>query len=255
MGGDATDGEFVLEPVRRAGVFEELLVGPRTRSELGEQLDVSRATLHRIAQFLKDNDLARETDEGLELTTLGRVVATAVTDYVDRATEARRLSPLLNVVDPSSAAVEFDLSLFEDATVTLPKPGQPGRPAQRVVDIVEDAEWVRGFGPVVIPIYVEVFHREILDGMSTELIVAPDVVEGLERAYAEKFAEAAETGRLDMWRHDDLPFGLFITPTVVGVAGYDDDDVLRVVVDGEGDRLKEWAEDVFETYRDDARPM
>ncbi|PSQ19813.1 hypothetical protein BRD00_00765 [Halobacteriales archaeon QS_8_69_26] len=255
MSGDGTDEEFVLEPVRRVEVFRALLRGPRTRSELGETIDASRATLHRIVQFLEANDLARETDEGIELTSLGRVVAGAVTDYVDRATDARRLAPLLNVVDLSSVPFEFDLSLFEDATVTLPKPGQPQRPAQRVIDIIEEADRVRGFGPVVMPIYVEVFHREILDGMATELIVGPDVVAGLEQAYAEKFAEAAETGNLDMWIREDLPFGLFITPGVVGIVGYDEDDVLRVVVDAESDRLHEWAEDVYETYREDAQKV
>lgn len=255
MSGDRGDEEFVLEPVRRATVFEALLTEPRTRSDLQEKVGVSRATLHRIVKFLEDTDLAQETDDGIVLTSLGQVVAQAVTEYVDRVTEARRLSPLLNLVNLSSDHFELDLSLLADTTVTLPQPGQPQRPAHRVVELVEDAEWAWGFGPVVLPIYVDVFHRKILDGMHTRLVVEPDVITGLEQSYAEKFTEASETGNLEMRIHDDLPFGLLITHDAVAIIGYDEDGFIRVIVDGDRDRLQTWADDVFESYFDNARAL
>jgi predicted transcriptional regulator len=247
--------EFALEPVKRVAVFEALLGGTPTRTELGEQLDVSRATLHRIVSFLTEADLAVETDDGLALTSHGRLVGEEVTGYVDRVTTARELEPLVSAVDLSALPAEFDLALFRNAQVVLPKPGQPQRPAQRIVELVEGADRVRGLGPVVLPVFVELFHREILDGMTVEMVIEPDVVEGLEEAYAEQFDAATATGNLDVGLHDALPFGLVLTADAVGLIGYDEDDVLRAVVESEDDDLRAWATTLFETYRESATSL
>ena len=248
---DVSDEEFVLEPVKRAGVFERLLEGSASRKELEKALDVSRATLHRIVTFLGEHDLVVEDDD-VSLTPLGRIVAREVTGYVDRMDAAGKLAPLLNESDFEAVSTPLDLSLLEDARVTLPKSGQPQLPAQRVVDIVDDAAFVRGFGPVVMPIYVDVFHRRITDGMQAELLVEPDVMEGLEGPYQEALAESLSSGNLDIAIHDALPFGLVITDSVVGLLGYDHDDVLRIFVEADGAGLREWADAVYEEYREEA---
>lgn len=248
---DGTDEEFVLEPVKRVRVFESLLTGDATRSELGEELGVSRATLHRIVTFLRENDLVVE-DDVVQLTPLGRTVAREVTGYVDRMETASDLAPLLNESDFESLPEPLDLAWLDDATVTLPKPGQPQRPAQRVVDLVDEAESVKGFGPVVMPIYVEVFHRRITGGMAAELVVEPDVMDGLEGPYQDALVESLASGNLDIAIHEELPFGLLITESVVGLLGYDNDDVLRIFVEGQHDELNRWAESIYDSYREEA---
>lgn len=255
MTNDRAEESFLLEPVKRVAVFEALLAGPSTRSDLGEELDVSRATLHRIVTFLDDEALIEERDGTLSLTSLGEVVAGEVTSYVDRMSTARNLAPLLNGIDLDAVPATFDLALFEDARATRPKPGQPQRPAQRVVEMVEEADHVKGFGPVLLPIYVEVFHREILDGTETELLIEPDVVEGLEGVYAEKFEEALETGDLAISVHEHLPFGLVLTPDAVGLLGYDEEEFLRILVESTDETLREWAEDVFNQYAAEATAL
>lgn len=255
MPGDEVDEEFVRKPVQRAALFVALREGPATRAELAERLDVSSATLHRIVRFLDGHDLAVETDEGLELTPLGEVVAATVADYVEGMTTASRLAPLINGIDPAGLPEPFDLSLFADASVTLPAPSQPNMPAQRFVEILEGADSIRGLGPVVLPIYVEVFHREILEGMDAELVIEPTVLAGLEEGYAEPLADALATGQLSISIHDDLPFGLFVTPGMAGILGYDREDVLRILVEGTGEDLRAWAEAVYEHYRAAADPL
>lgn len=255
MPASQVDQEVLTEPLKRVDAFDRLLEGPASRGELQEELDVSRATLHRVATFLQEEEFAVETDAGLELTAVGREVAAAATGYAERVGAARRLSPLLNEVDLDALPVPLDVELLADARVVLPKPGQPGRPAQRVVDAVEETERIRGFAPVVLPIYVEAFHREILDGMETELVVAPDVIDGLDETYTDKFREAIETERLDVFVHEDVPLGLYVTAEMVGIVGYDEDDVVRIVVESDDEALRSWAEEVFERYREDATPM
>jgi predicted transcriptional regulator len=249
------DAEFVLEPVRRAAALEHLLSETASRSELQDHLDVSRATLHRIVTFLRDNDLLVETDDGLELTTLGELVGEEVTGYVDRMETARQLAPLLNGMDTGALAEPLSLDLFEDVSVTRPGPGRPQRPAQRVVELVEHSDSIRGFSPVVMPIYVEVFDREIRAGTETQMIVEPSVLAGLEEEYTGQLEGSMATGNLELLVHERLPFGMFLTPETVALLGYDDDGVLRVLVEGGGDRLRAWAEAVYESVRADADPV
>lgn len=255
MPADDVDPDVLQEPLKRVGALERLLEGPATRGELQDELDVSRATLHRVATFLEDEELAVETDGGLALTTVGREVANAAVTYAERVGTARQLAPLLNAIDLDDLPSRLDPELLADAEVVRPKPGQPGRPAQRVADAVEGADHVRGLAPVVLPIYVEAFHREILDGMETDLVLATDVIDGLDEAYADKFEEALGTGRLDVAVADDLPFGLYITPEMAGVVGYDENDVLQVVVESRSEAVREWAEAVYEAYRSAARSL
>lgn len=244
----------LLEPLKRVGALRRLREGPASRGELQDELDVSRATLHRIATFLDEEGLAVETDGDLALTTVGREVAAAAAAYEQRVGTARRLAPLLNEVDLDALPVGLDVTLLDEAEVVRPKPGQPGLPSQRVVDAVERAGRVRGLAPVVLPIYVEAFHRAILDGMATELVFAPDAVEGLDESYAEKFHEALATDRLDVFVHEAVPFGLYLTPERVGIAGHDGDGVVQIVVEGDDEALRSWAERVYRHYRDDATP-
>lgn len=255
MPADEVDLEVLLEPLKRVRALERLLAGPATRGELQDELDVSRATLHRVATFLQEEELAEAVDEGLALTTVGRAVANAAIEYEERVATARKLAPLLNAIHPDGLPVPLDPQLLSDADVVLPKPGQPGRPAQRIVDAVEGADRIRGTAPVVLPIYVEAFHREILDGMETELVLATDVIEGLDEAYAEKFQEALATGRLDVYVVDDLPFGLYVTPDIVGIVGYDDEDVLKIVVESRSEAIRSWAEEVYEAFRSGATAL
>jgi predicted transcriptional regulator len=249
MNDDGTDEEFLVEPIERASVLTALTEGPVRRRELESDLSVSKTTLHRIVTGFREHGLVEETDGELSLTSLGRIAADEVSDYVERMGTARQIEPFLNNVSLDATEYDIDVVLFRDATVTLPKPGQPQRPVRRVMDLVEAAEDLRGFGPVLLPIYVEVFHREIRAGMETELLLAPNVFEGLTAEYPEKFSESAETGLLEVSLHDDLPFGLVLGDDKIALLGYDDEGVLRILIEDDSEELVAWGEDVYETYR------
>jgi predicted transcriptional regulator len=216
---------------------------------------VSKTTLHRIVEFLREYDLVEERDRELALTPLGRVAADEVSGYVERMTTARRIEPFLNNVALDAPEYDLDVDLFRDATVTLPKPGQPQRPVRRVMDLVAEADELRGFGPVLLPIYVEVFHREIKDGMQTELLLDQNVFEGLRSEYPEKLRESVETGSLEVLVHDGLPFGLVLSEEAIALLGYDDEGVLRVLLEDDSADLLAWGEDVYEAYREQAEPV
>ena len=44
----------------------------------------------------------------------------------------------------------FTVDLFADATVSYPGPGYPSQPVERVTELIESAESMRGFGTTVV---------------------------------------------------------------------------------------------------------
>lgn len=245
---------LAIEPIRRVSVFDRLLEEPATRSELQEDLDVSRATLHRIATFLTDNGLAVEGDQGLDLTGAGHVVGTAAVDYVASVRTATELDALLNVMDVDHLPVDLDLDVLRDASVVRPQPAQPALPAQRVIEIADASDRLRGVSPVVLPSYVEVFYRNVLDGVETELILSRQAVEALEESYPAQLSEGIRTEQLDLLVADAVPFGLLLTPSRSAIAVYDEEGVLRLLVESDSEAFDAWVRDVYAEYRSASEP-
>lgn len=244
------DEPFLVEPIRRARALGRLSQGPAKREELGDELDVSKATLHRIVKGFADAGFVRETDAGVELTGAGREAAAAVERYRDRMATIERLEPLLNGLPTS---LEFELGWFADAEVVTPTAGHPQRPVQRVVDFLKEASSLRATSAVVLPIYVEVLSREIEAGKDTELVVAPAVIETLRTEYPERFAEALESGTLEVVVHDDIEVGLAIDDGRALIVGARE-GVTEVVVVTERPAALDWIETVYEQYRATGEP-
>lgn len=247
---DDLDGAFLVEPIRRTKALQRLSQGPAKREELSDELDVSKATLHRVVKGFADAGFVRETDAGVELTGAGREAAAAVERYRDRMAAVERLEPLLNGLPTS---LEFELEWFADAEVVTPTAGHPQRPVQRVVDFLKAASSLRATSAVVLPIYVEVLSREIDDGMETELVVASAVIETLRTEYPERFAEALETGTLELYVHDAIEVGLAIDDGRALVVGARE-GVTEVVVVTDRPAAIDWIETVYEQYRETGEP-
>lgn len=250
MGDGRPEDAFALEPIRRAATLDELRDGPTSRAELQATLGVSKATLHRIVRGFADEGLVEETDAGVGLTGAGRAAADAVDGYLDRMAAVRRLGPLLNGLP---ADVGLDVAAFADAEVVTPTPGQPQRPVQRIVDFVGEASSLRATAAVVLPIYVEVLHREVTGGMETELVVSPAVVEALSEAYPDRFAEALASGTLAVLVHDAIDVGLALADGRALVVG-SEAGVTRAAAVTDRPVAVEWAESSYARLRDEATP-
>jgi predicted transcriptional regulator len=249
------DEKLLIEPVRRVAAFERLADGPTTRADLQDELDVSRATLHRVVTDLVDADLAVERDGDVVLTPLGTEVADAVVDYADRVGAAERVAPLLNNVEPEELPIPMSARVFAEADVLRPAPSQPQRPVQRVLSAVRSADSMRAMAPVVLPAYVDVVYEAILDGASCELVLETGALDVVTDTYDERFASATATSQLDVLVHDQVPFGLLLTDESVCVVAYDEEGVLQAAVAGDDDRLRSWAESCYDHYSSAAGPL
>lgn len=246
---DSGNSEIVVTAVKRADTLHALAGRSLTRSELQDEIDVSRTTTHRIVRELADKTLIRRVGGTYELTPLGRIVAREVEHLQDTVTAAEKLGALL----PSLDRTDIDVELLADATITVQESGDPYRPVRRFISLLRDSGTLRGFDTTTIaPMYVDEIRDSILDGMRTEIIYLPPVIDQILDDHHDATEAAIESGQLDLFIYDELPFGLAIFDDRVGVGGYDETGVLRVFADTDSPRVRSWAESLYEEYRDKA---
>lgn len=252
---DADRTELLLEVIRRDAALEALDTRPMSKRELAEAIDVSAATAHRIISSFREAGLVERTDEGHVVTALGREIDGAADEYRSHVDAAIRLDPLLSTIDSNS--VRFDVASFADATITTAEPGNPYRPLNRFTTLLAETDSLRGFDTTsVAPTYVEDVHAMIADGMPVEVVYDDGIVEQLATEYAELASDAFDRDNLELFVHEDVPFGLALFDDRVGVGGYDDETgLLAVFVDTDDPAAVAWGERLFESYRDEATPV
>ena len=238
--------------LKRGEALVTLAEAPLTRRELEDEIDISRTTSHRIVRGLEDRGRLARSGNDLVLTALGRSVAGEVERYESNVAAAVRLEPFLTAVEEREVSVPIEH--FADARVTVAGQGTPYRPVRRFMELLRGTETLCGFDTTTIaPMYVDEIREEILGGMTTDIVYLPPVANQIVSEYPEKVRPAIESGRLTLRVADELPFGLAIFDDRVGLGGYDDTTgMLIAFVDTDEPAAREWAHDVYESYRERA---
>ncbi|MCT9095193.1 winged helix-turn-helix domain-containing protein [Haloarchaeobius sp. HME9146] len=241
--------------VRHREVLEALLSGPLDRRDIEAELDVSRATSHRFTRWLAEEGLAVREDDHFRLTGKGQVYAEQLVTFDRNLRAGSSLAPLLDVICEDHQ--EFVVGPFADATVTTATPADPYRPVARFVSLLERTETFRGFNTThMAPPGLASVYEHLFDGVETEILYLPTVVENLFEAYPDRAREAIDAGHLTLRTRDALPYGLAIFDDRVAIGGYDDETgTMRVFVDTDSAIARGWAERVFETYRERSEPI
>lgn len=250
------DTKRLIELVRRGPVLAALREeGSMDRRELEQHLDVSKSTVHRFTRSLRDHNLIERSGGEFVLTPLGEVSAAEVAAFEASIETAWALAPVLEAA--SAHGVDVDIGAFSDATVTTAAPGHPYRPVNRFMSLVEGTDTLRGLDPASInPLHFDAIYERIVDGMETDAVFPPSVVEELLASNPDRARAAFESGNLTLWVHDDLPFGLTLCDDRVGVGVYDaETGLLRLYADTDGSAAREWADEVYADYRADATAL
>lgn len=242
--------------VRRADVLRVLSDGQRPKRELVHEVSVSRSTVDRAVRVLESHGFVDRND-GVSLTLRGRLALDAyegLEDTIDAVGEAG------DVLDPLSADATFDTRLLRDATIVRPTPVSPQRPYVSYQRLVEDAEAVRGFAPVVLENNVPKFREKIVeDGIDADLTVAPDALEELVSEHADAVEAALDTGHLTLRRATEtLEYALMLVEqpecTYACALVYDENGFAGTISNDSPDAIR-WAEGVYERLRTEARPL
>jgi len=248
-------GAFLSEVVDRRAVLTALDGEPRSRSELEAELGVSKATVHRATTTLSEHGLVARVDGGYGLTELGTAITGEMTDFRESLASLRQLGPLLEELADSPVAVDPDL--FREATVTEPRRHNPYHPVERFIELLSDADAVRGFDATTLtPGYDEAVYSQIESGMEVEVIYPSTVVEELLARTDERGAELIDRENLTVRVYEEIPFGLTLCDDRLGIGCYDrETGMLECYVDTDAPEALAWGEEVFERYWQRSRPL
>jgi predicted transcriptional regulator len=251
--------EFLARSEHRVGVLDALAERPRDRNDLRAATGASSPTMGRILADFENRRWVARNEGTYELTRLGEFVAEKFLDLRKAMETERKLRDVWQWLPLEMDG--FTVDLFADAVVSYPGAGYPYQPIERVTQLIERTEAMRGFGTTVLKSSnLETACQSILDGMEFEFVYSPEVLEAIVSWNPAKVAEAAACENCTTLLHDSLPdnewCGLGIYDDCVGICCHDiETGTLRAVVDTDAPEARAWAESVYERVRNEARPL
>ncbi len=252
------DIEFLARSEHRVGVLDALTERSRDRGDLRDVTGASSPTMGRILADFEARRWVVRDGPTYELTLLGEFVADRFENLRAAMETERKLRDVWQWLPREMDG--FTVDLFADAVVSYPGPGYPYQPVERVTSLIEETETMRGFGTTVVKSSnLETACRSILDGMEFEFVYSPEVLEAIVAWNPAKVAEAAACENCTTFLHDSLPdnewCGLGIYDDRVGICCHDiETGILRAVVDTDAPEARAWAESMYESIRNEARP-
>lgn len=246
-GSPIEDIGYLARSEHRAPTLVALTVRPRSRSELWEMTGVSASTIRRTLAEFEARKWIRRNGYQYETTPLGAFVATGVADLIDRVETERKLRDVWHLLPAEETG--FTVELCTDAVVTLADADDPYRPVNRFVELLRETDAFRftGLDVAMLEPCKEELCRQIVDGVTAEIINPPRVANYVRSTCPELFSEALESGNLTVRLHDDLPtYGVCIFDDRIAISAYDPDSVtVRVLVDTDDADARAWAESIY----------
>lgn len=219
------DPDRVIETIaRRADLFAALQDGPRRKRDLVAELPVSRSTVDRAIRELETAGLLRRHQGRVTLTLAGDL---ALAEYQMFREGLDGVSEAWPILDPVGPDTDLILDLFRGAEMVGVRRHAPHRPVQALKEFLTGADRIRGVASAVLPDYVDVYSRQILqEGTEVDLVVSKPVLETLLAEYRSDLEAALETGRLHLREAGTSPpFSTIVADSrvpVVGVVVYGD---------------------------------
>lgn len=257
MGSSIEDIEFIASSKHRVGVLDALAGGGCDRDDLRAATGASSPTMGRVLNAFEERRWIERTGPTYELTPLGEYVVERFAELREAMQTERKLRDVWRWLPREMEG--FSVELFADAVIAYPGSGYPYEPIERVLQLVEESDWMCGFGATVFKsIANEAICLAVLDGMEFEYVYPPEVLAATVAWDQEMVEKAAAMEHCTVLVHDNLPdkkrcgFGIF--EHRVGICCHDADSrALRAWIDTDAPEAHEWALSVFERYRDEAR--
>jgi predicted transcriptional regulator len=188
-------------------------------------------------------------------TPAGQFIAEEVTTLLTRVETERALRDVAQWLPTEKLGITIEA--FAEAIVTIADDEDPYRPVERYDELIEEAETMRSFGTATLKsANAGSLFRNVRDGMDTEIIYPPPIVEAVLDWSPEAAKRGLSSGNLTILLHDSLPCGLTVFDERVALTGYNPDTgMLRAIVDTDAQKAREWGLDLYESYRDEARPL
>lgn len=242
---------FHARSANRVRTLNVLANGATDRRSLEETLGISRPTLSRILDDFESYGWATREGHHFEATQLGAYVNEEFLRIIDRFKLVDRLRSVARWFPEEGYG--FDLLALSTAEIVQPSKEDAMATMSHIANSVENADRVRSLSYSMLP-----YEKVVEDGQSFEAIFEPAAIEvmmGNPKMRTWAF-EMLTAGAASICRHEaEIPYVIVITDRRTNLCLSGDDGSPRAVIDTDDSRVREWAEDVFEFYRDEATPL
>lgn len=225
--------------------------GGHSKSELTDRFDVSRITIRRNLDALKQQDLVCNSAREYEITPLGEVVVEDFSPAIDAIELVRKVRPFLRWFPEGE--LSFDVRALADATVVVADSNDPYAPVNRHIEALKEADHFRCLLPAIGLQAMSVARDRVVEHECRCEIVyseglAPTIQDQPEyKELAEELHQAHRCELLISDRVISFYLGLFGQRVQIGVE--DNDGMPRALVETNTDEVREWAEQTYEKYR------
>jgi len=143
-------------------------------------------------------------------------------------------------------SLDIDYDIFSSGTVTRPSRSLPIKPVEDLQKLVSKSRHIRGFSPVILPQYVNVFHGKICKGVNVELILERTVIEELESSYPDKLEDSISKENFTLRETSEgLHLGLILVDEVFGLMIYNKQGKMKAFVEVKDGECLEWGKSLY----------
>ena len=228
--------------------------GPATQRTLRTELDASRTTVSRSLQSLAEKGWVEESQNEYRLTRAGRVIAQEFTGMLDTVEAAGELEEFYRWFPADLDSPDF---FAADVAVTYSTDAAPYAAAEKQSKILHTADRLRILLPATDLDSTRTITEQVTErGLDVETVVSPDVGALFESdEFKSLVMEMEESGFSRFYvSQDELPFYLGLADdgrVQIGLA--DDEGIPRALLETTDETIRNWATEIYESYRSDAR--
>lgn len=222
-------------------------------STIAESLSMSHRSVQRNLAQLAERGWVEKRDGTYRLTTTGALVADEHATYLDALSHIEEYDAFFeNLPDREHAP---DPRWLRDATLITATAENPQAPVHHYVKSVRsfESDRIRMLSPVLSRLFHDAHATLALRGVHTELVLSATMIERARELNPAEFELVACLPVLDLYRHPDpIALGLTLGDRRALIGAYDERGQMRTCVDTANDAVLEWAEDLYQRYRERA---
>lgn len=251
------DIAFLANSPNRVAVLETLATGPHHRDELLASLDLSRVTLARVLSDFESRQWIDRCGQECQITPLGEWIAGEFDELLATLADEQRLRDVISYVPTDQ--LPFGVRCLRDADLVGPSTGSMWAHVRRSATCFRSATQAQVLSSQVAPPVLEAITDAIDDHDQQFVgVLTRDVVDTViaDPAMEPLFCQLLESPRATIYVSEtELPLTVFVTDETVGLPLTDADNVVRVLLLTENDRVHEWATMTIDRYCDRAAPI
>lgn len=250
------DVAFLANSENRVAVLRLLVEGPLSHDEIRERIGASRVTTARILREFEDRGWITRSGQECTMTPTGEWVSAEFTRLVDEMEAERRLREPLQWMP--SDLVTFDVQHLRDAELIVLDESDATAIIRRILEIRRSSDRIRGVTRVVAPVFIENDWESTVHGDThLEQVITPDVLDAIRDhpTSAKQLREMLDETDVHVSVYEDIPISVGIYDGAVGIDLTDEEGVVKAGLVTENQTVREWAVDLFESCRDEARPV